>query len=602
MKHPRTIVKEVLSSNMERDIWTGHYDKVLPISAQSFELSAVLPAVFYMFRYGKRRGKGKFLDTFGGGGRSAKEMKKAATVKEIAETLAQSSKFFGFDNEVRKAILADLLLCFCLENSKHDLGREKQIQRVAPTHYMASWIDLPESVAHLRFVPEMIVAMLANQQGGHVEPNGEGDRTRFAVGRNYEENILLRAFSQGVIRSGELASLTSDRFDEQDESVGLDQLLMIRLAQQLGEAPDRQRGNQGEISNQRPIAQRAAEEFSEDIRRFVSSYADVIPRRTFVELLESCISVGMTTILTSTVSILFDWAETGKIGIRADQKPEPLFVDCSNGVNLRLRSLAEQSMDDFIRRIQRFSVILMALRLLDHNARYDPKIRKLDISFSPDASEWLNVLGDLLYEQRPEAALIFQGMEQKAEELAEKLEEEEYAEAARILRGDQSEPNVIWRLAEALTLLQQRSSTQSNLMTMVDSMFLSGRSNGLSSKRFAIRTDAATGSRKRRELRSLVFTDSVLDYLAHRHLLRSGGRREARKLSFKEFIHAIRNRYGFCIDAAPPGLPVPNNLLRANRTILERRLRDLGLLIGVNDAEAMKRLGPRFNPSMEDSQ
>lgn len=602
MKHPRTIVKDVLSSSMERDIWTGHYDKVLPISAQSFELSAVLPAVFYMFRYGKRRGKGKFLDTFGGGGTSAKEMKKSATVKKIAETLAQSSEFFGFNNEVRKAILADLLLCFCLENSKHDLGREKQIQRVAPTHYMASWVDLPESVAHLRFVPEMIVAMLATQQGGHVEPNGKGDRTRFAVGRDYEKNILLRAFSQGVIRSGELASLTSDRFDEEDESVGLDQLLMIRLAQQLGEAPDRQRGNQGEISNQRPIAQRAAEEFSEDIRRFVSSYADVIPRRTFVELLESCISVGMTTILTSTVSILFDWAETGKISIRGDQKPEPLFVDCSNGVNLRLRSLAEQSMDDFIRRIQRFSVILMALRLLDHNARYHPKIRKLGISSSPDAAEWLNVLGDLLHEQRPEAMLIFQGMEQKAEELAEKLEEEEYAEAARILRGDQSEPNVIWRLAEALTLLQQKSSTQSNLMAMIDSMLLSGRSNGLSSKRFAIRTDAATGSKKRRELRSLVFTDSVLDYLAHRHLLRSGGRDGARKLSFKEFIHVIRDRYGFCVDTAPSGLPVPNNILRANRTILERRLRDLGLLIGVNDAEAMKRLEPRFTPSMEDPQ
>ena len=492
------------------------------------------------------------------------------------------------------------MLCFCLENSKHALGREEQVQRVAPTHYMASWVDLPEYVANLRSVPEMIVAMLANQQEGHVEPNGEGDRTRFAVGRDYEKNILLRAFSQGVSREGELASLTSDRFDERDESVGLDQLLMIRLAQQLGEAPDRQRGNQGEISNQRPVSQRAAEEFSEDIRRFVSSYADVIPRHAFVEMLESCISIGMTTILTSAVRILFDWAETGKISIRADQKPEYLFVDCSNGVNLRLRSLAEQSMDDFTRRIQRFSVILMALRLLDHNARYDRKIKKLGIGFSPDAAEWLNLLGDLLHNQQEKATLIFQGMEQKAEELADKLEEE-YAEAAKILRGNQSEPNVIWRLAEALTLLQGRSNTQSQLMGMIDSMLLSGRSNGLASKRFVLRTDHATGSRKRREVRSLIFTDSVLDYLAHRHLLQGGGRYGTRKLSFKDFIRTIRDRYGLCVDAVPPGLPVPNNLLRDNRETLERRLRDLGLLVGVNDAEAMKRLEPRFNPSMENT-
>ena len=89
---------------------------------------------------------------------------------------------------------------------------------------------------------------------------------------------------------------------------------MIRLAQQLGAAPDKLRGGEGErISNQRPIAEKAARDFSEDIRRFVRSYADVIPRHAFVELLESCIAVGMTTILTSVIEILFEWAETGEI-------------------------------------------------------------------------------------------------------------------------------------------------------------------------------------------------------------------------------------------------------------------------------------------------
>jgi hypothetical protein len=44
-------------------------------------------------------------------------------------------------------------------------------------------------------------------------------------------------------------------------------------------------------------------------------------------------------------------------------------------------------------------------------------------------------------------------------------------------------------------------------------------------------------------------------------------------------------------------LTVSNDLLRENRAVLERRLRDLGLLVGVNDAEAMKHLKPRFEPS-----
>ena len=35
-------------------------------------------------------------------------------------------------------------------------------------------------------------------------------------------------------------------------------------------------------------------------------------------------------------------------------------------------------------------------------------------------------------------------------------------------------------------------------------------------------------------------------------------------------------------------------LLLENKRVLEGRLRDLGLLIGVNDSETMKRLRPRF--------
>jgi hypothetical protein len=72
-----------------------------------------------------------------------------------------------------------------------------------------------------------------------------------------------------------------------------------------------------------------------------------------------------------------------------------------------------------------------------------------------------------------------------------------------------------------------------------------------------------------------------------------------RPLSFKEFIEILRERYGFYVDTAPPGMMISNELLQRNRTILERRLRDLGLLVGVNDAEAMKRLRPRFETEME---
>jgi len=594
----RAIVDDVLGRGMTRQIWTGNYEKALPVSIQDFDLSAVLPAVFYMFRFAQRRGKGRFLEVFGGTEGTPRERRRAATIERIVSKLIEVDTFEGFTGETERAILGDLLLCFCLENAKRALGRTEQVQRVAPAHYMASWVDLPESVVHLRYVPEMIVAMLADQDGDYVEQNQEGDRTWFAVGRGFEDNVLLRAFHQGVTRRGEIGSRTSDRFEE-ETLVGLDQLLMIRLAQQLGAAPDKLRGKEGDkISNQRPIAERAARQFSEDIRNFVRAYSTLIPRHSFVELLESCMAVGLTTILTSVIELLFDWANTGEIRKKYDQHPTSLFVDCSNGVDRRLRRLAEQSMDDFMRRIERFPVVLMALRLLDHGARYDSEIRKLAIRTRPYATEWLNLLGSLLYDRREEAKLILYDMDRKAAEFAERLEED-YPKHAQLLRDENAQPNSVWRLAEALTALQGRKNTQTRLITMIDSALLTGRPNGLAAKRRVTRSAGRAETRRTREIRSLVFTDSVLDYLVHRHVLQKGKKLGSRPLAFKSFLEILHDRYGFCVDTAPAGMTISNEMLQRNRIVLERRLRDLGLLVGVNDAEAMKCLRPRFELATE---
>ena len=598
MSTPRALAGEVLTPGMANEIWSGNYDKALPLTLQDFDLSAVLPAVFYMFRFGHRRGKGGFLDTFGPAEGTPRQRKRETTVERVADKLAADKNFAGFSGDVEKSVLGDLLLCFCLDNVRHSQGRTEQVQRVAPAHYMASWLDLPDNVGHLRKVPEMIVSMLANQDGESIKPESEG-RTWFPVGKGHEDNVLLRAFRQGVEHRGELGSLTADRFDENNRTVALDQLLTIRLAQQLGSAPQKLRGGGGSrISNQRPIAALAARHFSEDIRRFVRDYADVIPRRAFVEMLEPCIAIGMTAIFTSTVDILFAWLESGKVPPKSEQSPSYLFVDCSNGVDRRLRSCAERSLDDFMRRAARFPVVLMTLRLLDHAARYDPKIKRLDIPTRPYAGKWLDLLGELLHERHPQANFMHYGMGNKAEELAEKLEED-YPEAADVLRNDKGEPNPFLRLAEALTSLIGQSWARKSMVGMIDSILLIDRPNGLAAKRKTIRKDPVTGTKRQRDVRSLVFTDSVLDYLVHLHTLKSSNKSGVRALSLREFLGDIRKRYGFCVDAAPPGMAVAGDLLQANRAVLERRLRDLGLLAGVNDAEAMKRLRPRFPPSAE---
>lgn len=581
----RALAEDVLPKDMIKEIWSGNYFKALPISVLDFELSAVLPAVFYMFRFGRRRGSGEFLNTFGDGGTTA-QRRRAATVERIAERLADAEALHGFKGDVERAILGDLLLCFCVENTRRELGRDKQIQRVAPAHYMASWVDVPHSVVHLRYVPEMIVAMLANQRGADVRSSTEEDRTRFPVGLGYEDNLLLRAFSQGVTRQGVAGDHAADRFDETDDSVGLDQVLMIRFAQQLGRAPAGTMGQDGAISNQRPIAEQAARDFCDDIRKFVRSYADVVPRQALVEMLESCVAVGLTTILTSTVDVLFAWEKTGIIPDRGEQHPEALLVDCSNGVDREIAAAAEQSMEDLVRRMERIPVVLMGLRLLDYEAR---NVLDQDVPTRPYATAWLNLLGELLHEEHPNANWILGHVNFNARKLAAKLSDD-YPEAAAILNDAAGLPNPVWRLAEGLMTLIGRKRGRGNFMRMMDSGLLTGRPNGLATKRTTTRGGGVT--RRRRDIRSLVFTDSVLDYLVHLHLLPGdGGGSGANMRSFLDFI---RGRYGFHVATAPPGTSLSNQLLQRNRSVLERRLRDLGLLVGVNDAEAMKRLRPRF--------
>jgi hypothetical protein len=156
----KNIVAEVFTVPLAELIWTANTLVVLPLTPQNFAVGSVLPAAFYMCRRGYRRGKGRFQNTFA-------PPDKRANVWSVAGKLSQDNQsFVGFDSEVAKDILGDLLLCDELENKGHEEGHRQEIQRAFPVHFLASWLDLPQSVAHLRFVPEMIVCLLANQQDG----------------------------------------------------------------------------------------------------------------------------------------------------------------------------------------------------------------------------------------------------------------------------------------------------------------------------------------------------------------------------------------------------------------------------------------------------
>ncbi len=598
--NPRALVREVLPRAMADRIWSASYRKVLPVDLQDFDLQDVLPAVFYLFRYGFRRGKGRFLDAFSPPDlANLPERRRKTTAKRIASVLSRRPDLDGFRGETEQAVLADLLLCFCVQNARRALGRDQQVQRVAPTHFFASWIDLPASAASLRHVPEMLTAVLANQEGPSVERTVKGP-TWFAVANPRRSakrtNLLLEPFTGGMQWSKVGADLAGDRFDEDEKSLGHDQVLTVRLAQQLKQAPIKLRGKAGSrIPNQRPIGRRSAERFSEDIRRFVRGYSGSMPRQVFLDCLESSVTIGLTTILGGSAEVLFHWIETGEVLRPTDQRPPPLLVDCSRGLDWTIRRHAEDSMDDFTRRLSRLPEILMALRLLDYtvwgNRRTKTDARRTPSR--PDPSDWIRLLGKILHGRHEGANSIHERLYEYGQDLADTLDAD-HPEIAAALRDEGRQSNAVRRLATGLTRLMGRGVTTGRLFIFLDSGAGVGGPNALVHKRRTTRgTDAASGPRSR-QVRSLVFGDSMLEYLVHRHLLNTRGKQ--RPLSVQAFLRVIQTRYGFHVDTPPRHFAVSGDLLQRNRSFLERRLRDLGLLRGVNDAESMKRLRPRFTP------
>jgi hypothetical protein len=130
---------------------------------------------------------------------------------------------------------------------------------------------------------------------------------------------------------------------------------------------------------------------------------------------------------------------------------------------------------------------------------------------------------------------------------------------------------------------------KTNYLKFLDSAAMANEPHGLLRKRSVQRT-LASGKKKRMEARSIILSNTLLETLVHIHLVAGGAR-----LSFRDFLAILKDRYGLWVDETPPARA---DLLR-NRAILEHRLRDLGLLTGVNDAESMKRLRPRYRMNTE---
>lgn len=593
----RQVIESVLGSKMTAQIWTSTYSPVFPFTPQDFSVGAVLPMMLYLFRWGNRRGKGQFAAIYGTDG--------APTISSTVDRLVSDAAIQGFDFTSGRAILGDFLLTSILENRRHSESHDEQVQRCFANHYYASWIDLPISAANLRGVPEMITALLSDQSEGElVQPFAE--RGRYRVGARIQDNDLLRALAPGTLTSGMKSDLGSDEFDE-GVDLPLDQLLTVRLAQGCGGAPAKAvgRNNPGPIPNQRPIAVRAAESFRDDLLVFLDCYAasGTVPRSALLQMLESALAIGLTTILTASVEIMNCWATSGGLPDVKESTPFPLFFDCSSGSDPDLRATSEESGFLLRQALNRLPAVLMHSRLLDHYVRNESELDRRDLPpTSPDATHWLNLTGSLLngsHDEARDARRFFSKTARKLRDAAEAAEDLEL----RLLLGDEGRDGDPGRaLAEALSAAFAGSSNsgKDRLNDFLTSALMIDEVNGLAKRRkVTLYQTRKRGQGRKGDALSFVMTNPAIEYLVHRHVRLTGKGRKERPLSYPEFLTILRERYGFYVDRAPPNLAVPSELLQRNRRMFERRLRDLGLLVGVNDAERMKKIKWRYRANQD---
>lgn len=586
----KAIAEEVLGSQRVRAFWTANHYGVLPIAAQSYDIGAILPAVLYMTRWGHRRGKGRFGATFS---LQIDDKLQVPTIGSVASALeaATESRLSGFGGEIGRAVLGDLLQTWCLENRSHATGHDEPVQRVYPAHYLASWIDLPGTIAHLRQVPEMLVALLADQPDGEWLEIGRSTAA-FPIGVACTENPLLKVFGRHMgVRGRFVSDVSADRYDDAHaHDASIDELLMVRLAEACGGAPLKARGSDGSdrIANRLPLARRAAAVLRADLMQFIGHHGQTIPRPLLMPMLEAGIALGLTQVILSTSALLSDWERSGQVQALDQQRPWPLFVDASQGQDRRLREVSEMCTGETLRRHERLAVTMMVLRVLEDRVRVDRKLRDQLPAADRDSTALINLLGDVLHERHPRSQAIADAIDEDAMRLAEALSQEgQVPDIVERLREGQSHPAI--RLGEALCQLMGDKLQRGNHAQALESALMTDSPHGLATKRRVYRAQPG-GHRESQDLRAVVLQAPMLDFLVHRFLADGGS-----MLSLPGFLRRMREDHGLYIDQEPPGQSISQQLLADNKRFLERRLRDLGLLIGVNDAEGMKQIKPRYD-------
>ena len=165
---------------MTREIWSGNYDKALPVSLHLFELiCGAAGCLLHVPLRPAQRHREFFEDLFGSGTGTPSQRRRSVTIEtSLGETCRTRTSLRRFRRrELRKQSSVTCCSVFALKTPSTAWEETNRFSVLHRLTICRGWIDLPLNVRrHLRYVPEMIVAMLADQKRRvRVEPNEGGD-------------------------------------------------------------------------------------------------------------------------------------------------------------------------------------------------------------------------------------------------------------------------------------------------------------------------------------------------------------------------------------------------------------------------------------------
>lgn len=597
----RETLRQALGPAVERKVWSSNVESLLPLTFNDVDLEAVMPAVLYMLRWGARRGTGRFVTTFA----RTNDESGSITALDIADKLLETTNSFSLDPAVTHAtqqtIIANLVSGLCFDNRKSKLGVDQPIQRVYPVHYLASKFDLPDRVANLRGVPELVVGILTSYGSHKIVQESKPGLLR-SVRQDFDtvQTRLLLSIYAGAIQVDEQDSRNATNRANPNEvldewrasTLGIDQLLLIRASQCLDRFPPSQGSSGHNWQPRLPVTERQNKFFEQDLRDFLRYFAADLPRSALNRSIEAIIGVNLFAILTSFCNIMNHWLESGTVLNENQQNPLKILVDCSSGKDRDLRDRAEASFSSVRNRYLASALPIKVFQLINAFAE-NSKGEDFPSGETAQPVDLLIAAGEVLLQRTGER--LRRRLEDASDDLRNLLlDDREYDTLAIGLANPADLP--VTALARTIIAMMGPKTVEGYMSQMLESALGTDgtRGTGMLAKRNTQRSRDGN-TRSYRQERSLRMPDSVLETLAHRLLVERSYYSNER-LNVRDFITELSNRYGLCIDQIDD-FPVDTELLHRNREYFEERLRALGLLEGVNDAENMKRIRLRFKLS-----